>query len=77
MTSTLIKNAMIALFDRERTFIERGWIFIQNDRIRQIGYDNQNQPEADFVYDLEHHLVMRDLSIFMRIFSNISEDCMS
>ncbi len=58
MTSTLIKNAMIALFDRKRTFIERGWIFIENDRIRQIGYEDQTQPEADYVYDFEHHLVM-------------------
>lgn len=62
MSTTLIKNGFIYTATQNPICIERGWICIQNGKIKQLGsMDDAKLPEADLEYDAAGKLILPGL----------------
>lgn len=62
MSTTLIKNGFIYTATQNPICIERGWICIQNGKIKQLGsMDDAKLPEADVEYDATGKLILPGL----------------
>ena len=54
----LIKNGFIATMDKNRTIYRHGSVYIKEGRIRQIGPNIGDPPDADLVINAENKLVL-------------------
>ena len=57
MTDILIKNGFTVTMDPENRVIPSGDVYIEDDRIREVGVDLR-VPDPEYVVDARHHLVM-------------------
>ena len=58
MGETLIENAYIATMDRHQTIYREGSIFIENDRITEIGPNVRPPRSPEHVIDARHHVAL-------------------
>ena len=53
----LIKDGFVVAFDKKKTILPQGDIYIVDDKIVEIG-ENINTPDPEYQIDASHHLVM-------------------